>query len=165
MNSLTSTRTSWSDDGFSAPPVEKSANGGEIVYRAYGGESGVLGNCFFVPSVNLAPIGYWTAELLEIELNAALWGNDFKGITKFEMVRGAPYQIGPIAHDDYAGIDRGRVFYQRAFFTPGGIFKQVKFVLPERGNLIDCVKQVGSFTIAAGKYAREASVRAKKYQQ
>ena len=158
-------RTSWHDEGFAAPPVERPAAGGEVIYRAYGGTSAVVGNCFFAPAVNATPIGHWSAELLEVELNAALWGNDFEGVTEFEMIRGALYRIGPIAHDGYAGLDGGQVFHQRAFITPSGIFKQIRFVLPGTQRLTDCVKQKGSFTISAGRYAREASARARRYRQ
>ncbi|QBR01505.1 hypothetical protein [Paraburkholderia pallida] len=145
--------------------MEKSAHGGERLYRAYGGESVTLRNCFFVPAIDATPIGHWTAELLEMELNAALWGNDFEGVTKFEMIKGARYLIGPIAHDNYSGYDTERIFYQRAFFTPNGIFKQVKFVLTQDQKLLDCVKKIGAFTLAEGRYAREASARAKRYEQ
>jgi hypothetical protein len=159
------TATSWQDDGFAVPPEETVADGGEIVYRAYGGTSPVLGNCFFAPILGSTPINYWTAELLERELNAALWGNDFAGVTIFVVNRGARYQYGPIAHDRYSGTDEGQVFYQRAFFTPSGIFKQVKFLLNAGQSLRDCVKETGSLQIAAGRYAREASSRAKRYRQ
>ena len=158
-------RTSWHDDGFSKPPREEIAHGGEIVYRAYGGSSRVIGNCFFAPATGASPIQYWTAEILENELNASLWGNDFAGIAKFEMISGARYEIGPIAHDNYPGVDDGQVFYQRSFFTPSGIFKQVKFKIAGSRDLRDCVKHLGGFTIAAGRYAREASARAKRYRQ
>jgi hypothetical protein len=158
--------TFWQDQGFAEQPEELTASGGEVVYRAYGGASRVLGNCFFTPAIGASPIGYWTAELLEVELNAALWSNDFEGITKFQMIKGTKYRIGPIAHDDYVGLDNGRRFYQRAFFTPSGIFKQVTFILGENRDLSACVMQLGSsFSISAGRYAREASKRAKKYRQ
>jgi len=155
----------WRVHGFAKRPQETNAFGGEPIYRAYGGTSEVLGNCFFVPAINAVPIGYWTAALLERELNASLWGNDFEGITKFVMIKGSRYQIGSIAHDNYAGFDADKLFHQRAFFTPSGIFKQVRFVLGERRRLADCVKQLERFPIAAGGYAREMSARAKKRPQ
>jgi hypothetical protein len=158
--------TPWQDDGFAQPPEEKDALGGEVAYRAYGGSSAKWGNCFFVPAIGSTPILYWTAELLETELNAALWGNDFEGVTKFEMIKGARYRIGPIAHDNYVGVDGGLRFYQRSFLTPSGIFKQIKFLLAGTANLRSCVKQLGSpIAIASGRYAREASARAKKFVQ
>jgi hypothetical protein len=160
-----SVRTPWHDEGFAAPPEEKPIEPGQVLYRAYGGSSGVWGNCFFVPAIGSTPIGYWTAELLEMELNAALWGNDFEGVTKFEMTGNGSYLIGPIAHDDYSGIDGGQQFYQRSFFTPSGIFKQIKFVLAERQDLSTCVRVLQNIPLAAGRYAREASARGKKYRQ
>jgi hypothetical protein len=132
-------RTPWHDEGFAEPPEEKPSIGGEIIYRAYGGSSGKLGNCFFAPAIGSTPIAYWTAELLEMELNAALWGNDFEGVTKFEILKGAKYKIGPIAHDEYSGIDGDQIFFQRAFFTPSGIFKQIKFILSDNKDLMACV--------------------------
>lgn len=158
-------RTAWNDDGFASPPAEITSNGGEVVYRAYGGASGVLGNCFFAPAIGVALICNWTAELLEIELNAALWGNDFEGITRFEIKPDVNYRIGPIAHTDYAGWegDPSKTFFQRSFITPSGIFKQVKFVLEDGVGLIDCVKQLGeSFKIPPGNFARKASLRARE---
>jgi hypothetical protein len=157
--------TPWNDEGFAEQPGERIANGGEVVYRAYGGTSGALGTCFFTPALSATPIVYWTAELLEVELNAALWGNDFEGIAKFEMIRGARYRIGSIAQGGYVGIDEGRRFYQRDFLTPSGIFKQVKFVLTGKTGLLDCVKKLERVPISSGRYAREASARAKKFRQ
>jgi hypothetical protein len=170
MDKIYIERTPWHDDGFAEKPADKTATGGELLYRAYGGSSGVLGNCFFVPAIGDTPINHWTAELLERELNAALWGNDFEGITMFNMVCGAQYRIGPIAHDFYVGIEKSStgidLFYARSFFTPGRIFKQIKFVLHNQHDLSTCVTQFGqSIRIGAGRYAREASARAKQFRQ
>jgi len=157
--------TAWHDEGFAEEPVEKSATGGEVVYRAYGGTSRVLGNCFFVPAIGASLIGYWTADLLERELNAAHWGNTFEGLSKFEMLPGAVFRIGAIAHDNYVGIDDGRRFIQRAYFSSRGIFKQVTFVLSKNRTLVDSVRKTSSFPISAGRYAPEASRRAKQCRQ
>lgn len=99
------------DEGFAGAPEVKTAHGGEVVYRAHGGGSRKFGNCFFAPAVGSVPIGHWSAELLERELNAALWGNDFEHVTRFEIVPGTRYKIGAIAHDAYRGVDAGQPFY------------------------------------------------------
>ena len=150
--------TSWTLEGFSAAPEEKPVRGGETIYRAFGGCSKPLGNCFFVPAVGSTPLNHWTAELLETELNASLWGNDFDGVTKYAMqkVDGAKYKVGPIAHDGYAGVDAGQLFYQRSWITPSGIFKQVVFILNAGLSLSTLVRAESTFAIAPGRYHRRS---------
>jgi hypothetical protein len=107
---------------------------------------------------------YWEAEL-----NASLWGNDFEMIAKFQIHEKVKYQIGPIAHSDYRGVDGGQPFYQRSFVTPRGIFKQVSFLADRRTFEKDWTKYVRDlgkdFVIKAHRYAREASRRAKAWKQ
>lgn len=153
------------EEGFSHPPDVRNAYGGETIFRAHGGSSQESGNCFFTPAVEGALIGSWTAELLERELNAALWGNDFEVLTRYCIKPGVPYKIGAIAHDRYAGLDFGRTFEQRAFLTPSGIFRQVTFFW-QKGDTIDKFTLKGqSLALAPGRYAREASQRAKRFNQ
>jgi hypothetical protein len=170
-------RTAWHDEGFASKPEEKEADGGEVLYRAYGGTSGHWGNCFFVPAIDSVPINYWTAELLEQELNAALWGNEFDGVIKFQILNKRPavrYKIGPVAHDLYAGVEIDRSttpatispFVQRSFLTPSGIFKQVTIIKPPEDPLDAYVRMIGPPTpIGSGRFSREMASRAKKFKQ
>ncbi len=159
-------RTPWHDAGFAEPPEQKRANGGERIYRVSGGPSLALGNCFFVPALGAVPINYWTSELLERELNAAVWGNEYDQLHVYTMRPGAVYQIGPVAHHNYAGVDHGVPFTQRAYFSPGGIFKQVTFVLGDGLNLLESVRtEGGPLALSPGRFAREATKRAKLYRQ
>jgi hypothetical protein len=163
------TRASWTDEGYALPPEIREARGSEVIYRAFGGTTKRLGNCFFVPCVLGVPVPYWTAELLEAELNASLWGNDFEMIAKFQIHEKVQYQIGPIAHSNYRGVDGGQPFYQRSFVTPRGVFKQVSFLADRRTFEKDWAKYVRDlgkdFVIKAHRYAREASRRAKAWKQ
>ena len=137
-----------------------------MIYRAYGGGSRRLGNCFFAPCVLGTLIGHWTAELLERELNAALWGNDFERVAVFRIRENVQYKIGQSAHDSYSGIDSGVAFYQRSFITPSGVFKQVSFFKEEAKPWTEYVKDMREdITIKPGNYAREASRRAKLLRQ
>jgi hypothetical protein len=103
---------------------------------------------------------------LERELNAALWGNDFEKLGEFRIVAGVRYKIGPIAHDRYSGVDNGAEFQQRSWVTPSGIFHQVRIVIPPGEALNNCITPVGDpIPLAPGKYAQEASRRAKRWNQ
>src|SRR3989442_1239376 len=117
-------RNPWNEEGYASPPETRKAMGHEIIFRAYNSGGQRLSNCFFMPSISGISIGYWTAELLETELNAALWGNNFERIAKFQICKDVEYKVGSIAHDKYSGIDNGQNFQQRSFITPSGIFKQ-----------------------------------------
>jgi hypothetical protein len=172
MSGTASPRTAWRDNGFSAPPDVKTASGTEIIYRAVGGVSvKPWSNCFFTPVVAGTPVNYWTAEMLERELSAALWGNDFERVFVYQMLAGVHYEIGPIAHDDYAGIDgtatsnAERGFYQRSWVTPSGVFRQVRFLDFSPGGMTRLVVPRDSFTIGAGGYAREQAGRARRHLQ
>lgn len=157
-------RTSWGDDGFACPPEEKRAVGGEIVYRAYGGSSNALGVFFFVPVIKGALVNYWTAEILEIELNASLWGNDFEKVAKFELLPKIQYQIGPIAHDNYVGNENG-IFYQRSFVTPSGIFQQVKIDKDLAWPWENYIRLIDIYMINEGNYCRHMAKRSKRRNQ
>lgn len=147
------------ENGFAEAPARKTALGGELVYRAHGGTSREMGNCFFTPVIRGTPINHWTADQLEMELNASLWGNDFEVLTRYLVVRGAAYEIGPIAHDDYEGRDRGLLFHQRAFVTPSGVLQQVRFVLQPGQSLEACVRKVEASRVHPGRYHRTALLR------
>ena len=161
------------DEGFSGQPTELVATGSEVIYRAFGGTSQRLSNCFFVPQVGGQTISYWTAELFERELNASLWGNDFEVVRKYLIVKGVPYKIGDIAHDSYVGHDSfdyretKSPFVQKSWVTPSGIFKQVVLVLGgAHGDLAQCVcEQKPEIRIRAGRYARATAAQAKKHRQ
>jgi hypothetical protein len=172
MSATTSPRTSWGDKGFLRPPAEKPAAGTEIIYRAVGGLTvEPWSNCFFIPVVAGSPVNYWTAELLERELNAALWGNDFERVFAYQMRPGVRYEIGPIAHDHYAGFERfakspaEQTFEQRSWVTPSGVFQQVKLLDFGSRNKTLLVISRGSFVIGAGQYAREQAGRARTFSQ
>jgi hypothetical protein len=168
MSETSKSRSEWQDHGFSAPPDIEVSSGTEIIYRAVGGASvEPWSNCFFTPVVAGSPVNYWTAEMLERELNAALWGNDFERMFVYQMVAGTRYEIGPIAHDHYAGFDRDATskvekgFYQRSWVTPSGIFHQVRFLDVSRTKMTRLITSRGSFAISAGRYAREQAARAR----
>ncbi len=146
----------WTIEGFEAQPDVRDVKGGETIYRAFGGTSKSLRNCFFTPAIGSAPMNCWTAELLEIELNASLWGNDFDRVQSFTMnrVAGAKYKIGNVAQSGYAGCDTGQLFYQRSWVTPSKIFKQVVFILDTGTSLETLVRAGQSFSIAPGRYHR-----------
>lgn len=148
----------WTIDGFASPPRVRRIIGGERFYRAYGGSSPRLGNCFFVPTAGGQPMPGLTPELLEMELNASLWGNDYEGVLTYEPM-GKPdvsYQIGPVAHDGYAGAESFQLFQQRAFITPSGIFKQVKFILEGGVDLRVVLREVASLPLRSSRHVRNA---------
>jgi len=123
-------------DGFDTEPAESVVKDGDvlIVYRAHGDSSKMIGRFFFTPVIAGVPRINWTAELLERELNAALWGNDFKHLAKFQVHVGVKYRIGPIAQDSYQGVERRRTasgmveepFDQYSYFKTAGLFHQVQ---------------------------------------
>jgi hypothetical protein len=124
-------------DGFAAPPREEMVGEGDIliVYRAHGETSKMIGRFFFTPQIGGTPRLNWTAEMLERELNASLWGNDYQHLAKFQVRNGVKYKIGKIAHDNYTGIElhrneNGKVvevpFDQYAYFRNANLFYQVQ---------------------------------------
>lgn len=166
--------TSWQDAGYASPPDERVATAHEsiCIYRAYNTFGPRLRNCFFTPSLRGAAIEHLTAEILETELNAALWGNNFERVAVFQILEGIKYKIGPIAHDHYSGIDNGKRFNQRSWLKPSGRFHQVNIVIPEPKQseapkqLEDCVLDLKrDFLVEPGNFAREASKRAKRFIQ
>lgn len=172
-------RMSWHDAGYARQPDERIATAQESIclYRAYNEFGPRLNNCFFTPSLRGADIGHLTAEILETELNAALWDNNFERVAVFKIVDGIKYKIGPIAHDHYAGTDNSSTdsrkrFYQRSWLKPSGRFHQVNIIIPEpkdsekRKELKDCLVDLKrDFLVEPGNFAREASKRAKGYPQ
>ena len=66
----------WQAEGWASPPRRETARGPVTVYRAAGGGSNALGNCFFIPTRSLTgAVQGLTAQALEADLNAALWGS------------------------------------------------------------------------------------------
>ncbi|MEF3074221.1 hypothetical protein V2P20_04215 [Methylobacter sp. Wu1] len=120
-------------DGFDENPTQKQVESGTIliVYRAHGNLSKMIGRFFFTPQIAGTPRINWTADMLERELNAALWDNDFRYLAKFRVLEGVKYKIGPIAHDKYQGVDftpsGGRLsFDQYSYFRNANMFLQVQ---------------------------------------
>ena len=119
-------------DGFDCDPAEKQVADGQvlIVYRAHGDTSQLIGRFYFTPLIAGIPRMNWTADLLERELNAALWDNDFKFLAKFRVLSGVRYKIGPIAQDNYRGVERKdgveTPFEQFSYFKNAGLFHQVQ---------------------------------------
>jgi hypothetical protein len=144
--------------------VVKKADGGEVLYRGHGGTSLESGNCFFSPAVNSIPLNHWTAELLERELNAVLWGNLFDYVTRYTIKPGVLYKIGDVANDAYSGIEAGVRFHQMATFTPSGIFKQISFFWErstplERFPADDFVNRHEAYRMKPGRLARFPALR------
>jgi hypothetical protein len=123
-------------DGFDSDPQEREVGASDLllVYRAHGGASRMIGRFFFTPQVAGLPRVNWTAEFLEKELNAALWGNEFRFLAKFRVFQGVRYKIGPIAHDKYQGVERATdgtevidvPFDQYSYFRNANLFYQVQ---------------------------------------
>lgn len=122
------------EDGFAAVPREEVVDKILIVYRAHGDTSQMIGRFFFTPQIAGTPRSNWTAEMLERELNASLWGNDYKYLAKFRVRKGVVYKIGEIAQDNYRGIElrqeRGKTvevpFVQYSYFRNANLFYQVQ---------------------------------------
>ncbi len=144
---------------------EKEVKVGDIFYRAYGGHSKMWGRSFFVPAVtqngNHQLINYWTAELLEKELNAAFWGNGFKFLLVVKANNSTPplkYKIGTVVQGDYHGFEGKDTspFTQHDFITPSGIFKEVQFDSFGVEDLKLCLDIVDAARpIKAGNYAQK----------
>ncbi|KGM41391.1 hypothetical protein JY96_18570 [Aquabacterium sp. NJ1] len=123
-------------DGFDRTPETRRVGDGQVlvVYRAHGSTSQMIGRFYFTPQICGIPRMNWTADLLERELNAALWGNDFKYLAKFRVLPGVNYKIGPIAQDSFQGVELRQVgtrtievpFDQYAYFKNMGLFHQVQ---------------------------------------
>lgn len=126
-------------DGFSTVPREKTVDKDEIliVYRAHGDTSKMIGRFFFTPQIAGTPRSNWTAEMLERELNASLWGNDYKYLAKFRVRNGVKYKIGEIAQDNYQGLELHKEagvtvelpFVQHSYFRNAFFFYQVQLDL------------------------------------
>lgn len=158
--------TAWESEGYAEQPQVHEAGDSLFIFRTFGGTNKEDGWCFFTPAIGCTPVSYWTAELLETELNTALWGNDFDKLQKYRVIPKTRYKIGPIAHDSYTGIDNDsrtvgphgdKRFIQWSWVTPSRIFKQVTF-FKEAGNArSDYVQRVGEpVTILPGRYHRTA---------
>ena len=119
------------EEGFDSDPEPKNSGPGFFVYRAHGDTSRTIGRFFFTPQIEGTPMVNWTADMLERELNASLWDNDFCHLAKFRVREKVKYKIGAIAHDRYRGTDKtpwggGLAFDQYAYFRNAGLFLQVQ---------------------------------------
>ncbi len=151
--------------------VEKHTRVGDIFYRAYGGGSKKWGRSFFVPAIannqNYQLSNYWTSELLEKELNAALWGNTFEFLLVARATNITPplkYKIGTVVQGHYRGLIDGKTFTQRDFITPSGLFKEVQFDSYGIDDLKFCLEVVEhARPINAGNFARKKVPRDHKW--
>jgi hypothetical protein len=97
--------------------------------------------------------------MLERELNAALWGNDFRWIAKFRIRDDVKYKIGPIAHDRYRGIDetpsgRGLGFVQYSYFRNAKLFYQIQIEEITQTNWLTFVDLVEDIPLRAARFHR-----------
>jgi hypothetical protein len=117
----------WERDGFASAPETFTAEGAELVLRAYSpsptdldykhGTSVRIGNCFFVPACGhrtgrIAGFSIdrrkWTGAFLEERLNAFFWGNAYDRIGIWALNPGTSYNIGLIGQSTrYDLADRG----------------------------------------------------------
>lgn len=138
----------YTSNGWDGVPEEKTATGGETVYRAFDkrkdATSRQLGPFFFMPVASGMQVHEMTALELETELNAALWGNRFSYLAKFRIKPGVVYLIGNIAQTDYTEKDysEDQLFQATSFITPSGLFKQVMVKLKDRQRLQDTVSLI-----------------------
>lgn len=155
-------RYQHSPDGFDGDPEQRVVEAGKplYVYRAHG-SSKLIGRFFFTPHIAGTPRMNWTADMLEMELNAALWDNDFRYLAKFRVKDGTRYAIGPIAQDYYIGRDqtpwgRGRLFLQRAYFVNKNLFHQVCLLDfdPKKDDWHNFLELVEDVPIKAGRFHR-----------
>ena len=127
--------------GWDGPPEECEALGTELIYRAYDSgfraASTLTGRYFFTPRVAGQFVHHMSAAQLEVELNAALWGNRFSRLATLRLVKGARFLIGRIAQGNYTEKDElGRLFQARSFVVPSGIFQQVFVADPARSVVL-----------------------------
>lgn len=113
---------------------EKEVKVGDIFYRAYGGTSKKWGRSFFVPALsidgNYQLANYWTADMLDRELNVAFWGNACEFLLVVRAYNSTPplrYKIGTVVQGHYSGVEDGRPFSQQDFVSPSGTLKEVQF--------------------------------------
>lgn len=135
---------------------------GDIFYRAYSESSRIWGRSFFVPAIphidRYQILNYWTADLLERELSAAFWGNDYRYLLTIKANNVIPhlrYNIGSVAQGRFNGVENGRPFSQIDFITPSGVFKEVQFIASGNDDIkqyFNIVEEAG--VIKAGRYVR-----------
>lgn len=154
-------------DGFDEDPSPDEVKEGKplYVYRVHG-SSALIGRFFFTPQIEGTPRMNWTADLLEKELNAALWDNDFRYLAKFRVLKGVKYEIGPIAHDKYRGIDgtdwakknpsnqMKKAFVQYSYFRNENLFYQVKTEGLNENNWREYLNLVEDTPIDPGRFHR-----------
>lgn len=150
----------FSKDGFDGDPEQKTVEEGKplYVYRAHG-TSRMIGRFFFTPQIDGMPRMNWTADMLEMELNAALWDNDLRYLARFRVRDKVRYEIGPIAQDNYQGIDATRwgkdlPFIQYAYFRNRALFYQVHIAAVTQENWRDYLELVEDLPIKAGRFLR-----------
>ncbi|MCM8738891.1 hypothetical protein M5E06_32920 [Azospirillum sp. A1-3] len=163
----------WEKRGFGQrPEIVRQATGLEIVYRVYGGGHRLYGSCYFASTIAGIQITDLTADRLEMELNAALWGNNFQYIAKFRIMAGTKYEIGPIAQS-YRGEEElekdGRKvlvpFFETGWVPFTGTLRQVVIHTGMKQSVADCLQLLEDRPLAAGRFAREAMQRAARFTQ
>jgi hypothetical protein len=147
-------------DGFDEDPAPGKVESGKplYVYRAHG-SSKFIGRFFFTPQIAGTPRMNWTADMLERELNAALWENDYRYLAKFRVREKVKYEIGPIAQDGYQGIDKtpwgkDQTFQQDCYFRNQNLFYQVKIEGITESNWREYLELVSDEPIKAGHFHR-----------
>lgn len=150
----------YSPDGFDGVPEEGEVTPGHplFVYRVHG-SSRRIGRFFFAPQVNGTPVMNWTADMLEMELNAALWDNDFRHLAKFRVLDRVRYKYGLIAQDSYWGYDgtpsgNGLPFVQFAFFRNRNLFYQILINDISDSNWRNYLEDLGDVPINPGRFFR-----------
>ena len=154
-------------NGFDSDPAAKEVGTDEVlfVYRAHNGTgsgSKLIGRFFFTPKTCDTPSVNWTAEMLERELNASLWGNELRFLAKFQVMQGVKYKIGPIAHDKYQGVERvsspsgelGKPFDQYSYFRNQNLFYQVEIAMTSDWR--NYLKLLSDEPIKAGRFHRKS---------
>lgn len=149
-------------DGFDQDPASKQVGTGSvlIVYRAHGNSSNMIGRFFFTPQIEGIPRLNWTADMLEKELNAALWDNDFRYLAMFRVLESVAYKIGPIAHDKYQAVDRtdfgrGKPFDQYSYFRNANMFFQVLIDEITPCNWHEYLEILEDYPIKVGRFHRD----------
>jgi hypothetical protein len=148
--------------GFRTDPIEKTVPAGEvlIVYRIHGETSKLIGQFYFTPQIQGIPRMNWTADMLEVQLNAALWDNDFQYIAKFQVKAGTTYRIGEIAQDAYEGLitsadgKEENPFQQYSFFKHDSLFSQVQIPMDPARDWRHYLTLLEDIRLRPGRFVR-----------
>jgi hypothetical protein len=101
-------RPTWQEVGFGEMPRVEAAGESTLVWRVTGTSPAKrarraedrFSNCFFVPApgTGMNPMAM-TASELQQNLNAALWGNTFRLLHVYRILKGTSFWIGKILHE------------------------------------------------------------------